>query len=121
MKTQITITDILLHYEDPLVVTAQDAAGGTFLGISFEDADSEGRLHFAFAQVDRPTMLEVVRGQVDLRTVLSERQAGIAVAAVAFGAPGEVVLAHVVDAIDEKVLPAPEMFLPCEAVAPLAA
>lgn len=120
-KIQITITDILLHYEDPLVVTAADNAGATFLGISFDDADSEGRLHFAFAQVDRPTMLEVVRGQRDMRSALNLCQAGKALVAVAFGAPGEEVSACIVDAIDEKVLPAPEMFLPCEAVVPLAA
>lgn len=121
MHRSITFTDTLLHYELPLVVTARDGVGGSFVGVSYGEDDSEGLHPFALVQVDRPTMQEVVRGQVDLRTVLAERPAGLVLVAKGHGAPGESVLALVAERVVEEALPLPGMFMPSETVAPLAA
>jgi len=69
----ITIQTTLLDCGDGRVVIANDAAERTMVGVSTDGA--------SFMQIDRVTMLELERGAIDLRTVLAERCAGIAVGA----------------------------------------
>jgi hypothetical protein len=70
----ITIQETLLDCAGGRVVLACDADHRAMLGVS----PLEGQ---AFVQIDRVTMLELERGMVDLHTVMTERCAGIAVAA----------------------------------------
>lgn len=74
----ITIQKTLAHYREGRVVIANDAQRRAFVGASLDD---EG---FVFVQIDRVTMLELERGDVDVRTVLAERGVGLA-----FEAPAE--------------------------------
>lgn len=113
-KHAVTFEDTLLHYEVPLVLGARDAFGRFFLGLSFGDDDADGNQHFALVQVDRPTWAEVLRGQVDLRTAMTERCSGLTLTAHGCGAPGESVFAIVVKSLPEAALPAPGMFLPTQ-------
>ena len=69
----ITIQTTLLDCGDGRVVIANDAAERPMVGVSTDGA--------SFMQIDRVTMLELERGAIDLRTVLAERCAGIAVGA----------------------------------------
>jgi hypothetical protein len=70
----ITIQQTLLECGDARVVLANDAAARPLVGVSV----SGGVSRPVFVQIDRVTMLELERGTVDLRTVLAERCAGIA-------------------------------------------
>ena len=74
----ITIQQTLLDCGDARVVLANDAACRPVLGVSLAARDAGQPV---FVQIDRVTMLELERGIVDLRTVLSERCAGIALSA----------------------------------------
>jgi hypothetical protein len=69
---RITIQETLRNGEDGRVVLACDADQRSMLGVS--QAGS-------FVQIDRVTMLELQRGMVDMHTAMTERCAGIAVAA----------------------------------------
>ena len=70
----ITIQETLLNFGDGRVVVACDADHGAMLGVSPRDGGS-------FVQIDRVTMLELQRGVVDMHTVMTERCAGVVVAA----------------------------------------
>jgi hypothetical protein len=74
----ITIQTTLLDCGEGRVVLANDAEARPLVGISMQRrSDAEP----VFVQIDRVTMLDLERGAVDLRTVLAERCAGIAVGA----------------------------------------
>lgn len=73
----ITIQETLLNCPEGRVVLARDAEQRQLLGVSPSDeADAP-----QFVQIDRVTMLELERGLVDLRTAMTQRCAGIVVAA----------------------------------------
>jgi hypothetical protein len=72
----ITIQTTLLDCGEGRVVLANDANERPVMGVSM--AGPAGGVP-VFVQIDRVTMLELERGAVDLRTVLAERCAGIAV------------------------------------------
>jgi hypothetical protein len=114
MPHNITFVDTLLHYEQPLVVTARDSAGGAFVGLSYGEEDADGLQHFALVQVDRPTMSEFVRGELDLLTLLTERQAGLLLLANAYGAPGETAVAALAEVLPPAALPESGMFMPAQ-------
>ena len=72
----ITIQETLLKCAEGRVVLARDADQRPMLGVSAEAGDAP-----KFVQIDRVTMLELERGQVDVRTAMTQRCAGIVVAA----------------------------------------
>ena len=74
----ITIQETLLHCTEGRVVLARDAEQRQLLGVSpmAEAADAP-----RFVQIDRVTMLDLERGLVDMRTAMTQRCAGIVVAA----------------------------------------
>jgi hypothetical protein len=74
----ITIQQTLLDCGEARVVLANDAACRPVVGVSLAAC---GAGEPAFVQIDRVTMLELERGTVDLRTVLTDRCAGIALQA----------------------------------------
>jgi len=74
----ITIQQTLLDCGEARVVLANDAACRPVVGVSL---DAHGAGEPAFVQIDRVTMLELERGTVDLRTVVTDRCAGIALPA----------------------------------------
>jgi len=70
----ITIQETLIDRPDGRVVLACDDAQRELLGVSPCDGD-------AFVQIDRVTMLELQRGEVDMHTAMTQRCAGIVVPA----------------------------------------
>ncbi len=76
MSSSITIRETLLKLEEGCVVLADDAAQRPVFGISPQDEHPGAP---AFVQIDRVTMLELERGQVDVHTAMKERCAGIIV------------------------------------------
>ncbi len=117
MRHPITVTDNLLHYDRPLVVTAMDAAGRQFVGLSYGPDAAEGLQAFAFVQVDRVTLTEFARGEVDLLTALTERHAGLILTGRAYGAPGEAAECDEQTEMPADALPQPGMFLPAQSAA----
>lgn len=74
----ITIQSTLLDCGEGRVVLANDAAARPVVGVSMAGRTADAPI---FVQIDRVTLLELERGAVDLRTVLADRCAGIAVGA----------------------------------------
>jgi len=74
----ITIQQTLLDCGEARVVLANDSSRREMVGVTMPNADTRPPL---FVQIDRVTMLELERGTVDLRTVLSERCAGLSLGA----------------------------------------
>jgi hypothetical protein len=74
----ITIQETLLTCPEGRVVLARDAEQRQLLGVSPRDEAPDAP---QFVQIDRVTMLELERGLVDLRTAMTQRCAGIIVAA----------------------------------------
>jgi hypothetical protein len=72
----ITIQTTLLECGEGRVVLASDAAERPVVGVSLSNSDAA-----VFVQIDRVTLFDLERGAVDVRTVLAERCAGIAVGA----------------------------------------
>jgi hypothetical protein len=110
----ITVRSILLHYDAPLVVTASDACGRAFVGLSFGDDAEDGLHDFAFVQVDRVTMTELLRGELDLRVLVTERCSGLILAGRCLGAAMESFTADVVSGYPVDALPRSGMYLPAE-------
>ena len=69
----ITIQKTLSHRDGHAIVLANDAQQRAFIGTP----SGGGAGDYRFVQIDRVTMLELERGTVDLRTVVSERCAGV--------------------------------------------
>jgi hypothetical protein len=112
MPFPITVTDTLLFHDQPLVVTATGGDGRILLGVCYGDDAADDLRLFAFVQVDRVTLSEFLRAQVDLLTALTERRSGLVFAGRAYGAPGEKVSCQVLDSVPPEALPEPGMFLP---------
>jgi hypothetical protein len=74
----ITIQETLLNCDDGRVVLANDAQHRQMMGVSLTSGPAGSP---AFVQIDRVTMLDLERGVVDLRTAMTQRCAGIVVAA----------------------------------------
>ena len=74
----ITIQETLLNCRDGRVVLACDGEQRSLLGVSPLEGEAGAPI---FVQIDRVTMLELERGVVDLHTAMTERCAGIVVAA----------------------------------------
>lgn len=72
----ITIQSTLLECGEGRVVLASDADARPVVGVSMAGPSDDSPV---FVQIDRVTLLDLERGAVDLRTVLVERCAGIAV------------------------------------------
>ena len=70
----ITIQETLLECVGARVVLANDADHRPLVGLSCEESGGP-----IFVQIDRVTMLELERGTVDVRSVLANRCAGVAV------------------------------------------
>ena len=74
MPSSITIRETLLNLEEGRVVVADDAAHRQIFGVSPQDSEPRAP---SFVQIDRVTMLELQRGEVDVHTAMHERCAGI--------------------------------------------
>jgi hypothetical protein len=77
MPSSITIRETLLDLDEGRVVLADDAAHRPVFGVSPQAIEPGVP---SFVQIDRVTMLELERGQLDLYTAMNERCAGIIVA-----------------------------------------
>lgn len=110
----ITFVDTLLQYEQPLVVTARDAAGRAFVGLSYGEGDAEGRENFALVQVGAADMFAFVQGQVDLQVLLTAQSSGLLLTVTSYGTPGESAHACVVDALPSAAMPRAGMFMPAQ-------
>lgn len=75
MPSSITIRETLLDLDEGRVVLADDAAHRPIFGVSPPDGDPAVP---AFVQIDRVTMLELERGELDVHTAM-KRCAGIIV------------------------------------------
>jgi hypothetical protein len=75
MPSSITIRETLLDLDKGRVVLANDAAHRPIFGVSLQDGDPGVP---AFVQIDRVTMLELERGELDVHTAM-KRCAGIIV------------------------------------------
>ncbi|WP_280156288.1 hypothetical protein [Piscinibacter sp. XHJ-5] len=71
----ITIQATLLNCPEGRVVLARDADQRPMFGVSVTGQAPK------FVQIDRVTMLELERGQVDVRTAMTQRCAGIVIGA----------------------------------------
>jgi hypothetical protein len=112
MSFSVTVTDTLLFYDQPLVVTAEGGDGRVLMGLSYGEDAPDDLQQFVFVQVDRLTMTEALRGQVDLLTALTERRTGLVFEGRAYGAPGEKVACQVLESVPAEALPKPGLFLP---------
>jgi hypothetical protein len=75
MPSSITIRETLLDLDEGRVVLANDAAHRPIFGVSPQDGDPGVPV---FVQIDRVTMLELERGELDVHTAM-KRCAGIIV------------------------------------------
>jgi len=111
MSFLVTVTEYLLFYEQPLVVTAVGGDGRILLGLSYGDDAADDQQQFAFVQVDRLTLNEFVLGRLDLLTALTERRTGLVFIGRAYGAPGEKVACQARESVPTEALPKSGMFL----------
>ena len=76
MPSSITIRETLLTLSEGRVVLADDGRQRPVFGVSLQDGEPGVP---AFVQIDRVTMLELERGELDVHTAMNERRAGIVV------------------------------------------
>lgn len=76
MPSSITILETLLNLHEGRLVRADDAQHRPVFGVSPQDGEPGAP---AFVQIDRVTMLELERGELDVHTAMNERCAGIVV------------------------------------------
>ncbi len=76
MPSSITIRETLLDLHEGRVVLADDGLHRPVFGVSMRDGEPGAP---AFVQIDRVTMLELERGELDVHTAMNERCAGIVV------------------------------------------
>src|SRR5438105_435209 len=73
---KVSVQATLTHYGDVDVVIASDEQHRSFMGVPLEGRNAESG-SFLFIEIDRVTVLELARGDVDLYTVMTERPIGL--------------------------------------------
>lgn len=114
MKRLVTITDILPHFNAPLVVAASDSGGRWYVGIAYADVDADGLQRFAFVSLDRATREALLTGEMDLQTAMTRHECGAPLLALAYGGVGELVLADAAPELPAEALPLSGMFMAAE-------
>lgn len=109
MTHALTIESIPLYYDEALVVLAHDNAGRRFVGLAFGDRHEA---QIAYVEVDRVTEREIVRGEIDLLELLTQRQAGLLLLGGPVHREGQIVLCESTESLPREALPAAGMFLP---------
>ena len=71
---QLVIEQTLSHYVDMKAVIARDAEHRSFMGVPVDGNDDRALL---FVEIDRVTVLELERGEVELQTVITQRGIGL--------------------------------------------
>jgi hypothetical protein len=72
---RVNVQATLSHYSDAKVVIASDDEQRSFMGVQL-DRGEDGA--FLFIEIDRRTVLELLRGEIDLQTAVTERGIGLA-------------------------------------------
>lgn len=111
----LTITDILLSYDAPLIVLAVNRHSHHFIGVNYEDGE-DGYL-FYFARVNDAALQDLRRAAVDVRYLVTRQRIGQYQVGELWGVPQESVRTRRVSAIATNILPAAGMFLPDETFA----
>ena len=69
----LTIHQTLSHYGDVDVVIASDRQQRSYMAVAANGDNSDALL---FVEIDRVTLLELERGEVELYTIMTERALG---------------------------------------------
>lgn len=106
----LKISEVLLAYDVPLVVTATDGRQRNYIGVNYADG-SEACL-FYFARVKDDDLEKLLREKVDVRYLLTKKRIGKFEFGELWGEAGETVSTESRDTVEEKILPKPGMFIP---------
>ncbi|MGZ2928359.1 MULTISPECIES: hypothetical protein [Pseudomonas aeruginosa group] len=110
---KLTISEIVLNYDVPLVVMAKAEKGNTFVGINFEDKEDGTPCSFYFVQPRRKLLAQFMEQKVDLRYLVTHGSYSRKFTAKTWAELGsEVVCSKLEGSIEEDMLPAPRLFNP---------
>ena len=112
MNILLTVLDVLLFHDQPLMMVATDMSGRRYVGLSYGDCGEDGRGPIAFGEVDRATLAELESGTLDARRMMTERYSGLILLAKGIGLAGDTLVGRSVPRLPPQALPLPGLFVP---------
>ncbi|HZV06036.1 MAG TPA: hypothetical protein VE999_13240 [Gemmataceae bacterium] len=98
-----TVTEVVVTYDEPLVIRAVDSLGKPYVGLNFSDTEKAYR--FAFAQVEAFMWQDYLQQRVDLRYLFTDGMKGSYRGGVLHGEVGEKFVTHLLNDEPVKFLP----------------
>lgn len=107
---KLKVTNTLLEYERPLVISAQDSKGRTYVGVNFEE--EENGYYFYFAQIRESTLKQFREGSCDLLYALTHKRLGKYRYGISWGEISNEIQTHIFNDLKPENLPKPGLFIP---------
>lgn len=110
---KLTVTEIILNYNVPLVVMAKNSKEGVFVGINYGGEDDGVPCFFYFVQPRRKFLHQFLEQKIDLRYLITHGSYKRKFSANTWADLGsEVACSKLESEITEEMLPAPRLFNP---------
>lgn len=106
---KLTVSEVLLAYEAPLVVLAEGPKNKLYIGVNY--ADGEDSYLFYFARVQQPDLAQLYQSRIDVRYLVTRLKLGKYELGEVWGDAGDVVTTSATDLVQSDWLPKPGMFL----------
>lgn len=104
----LTVKEVLLSYESPLVVLATNARQKQFVGVNYGDSRDGYQFYFSGAQDD--SIRGFVDGAFDLLYLLTRKHTGKYQVGISWGNPGHEVSTRPIGELLPSMLPKPGVF-----------
>lgn len=108
--TTLTISDVLLQYEVPLVVLAKDVKDKSFVGVNYADGDDA--CLFYFARIKEEDLNRLLQQRIDVRYLVTKKRVGQFYLGESWGTAGLQVQTKAQKEISAEMLPQAGMFIP---------
>ncbi|TXH06128.1 MAG: hypothetical protein E6R07_01155 [Nevskiaceae bacterium] len=110
---KLLVKEVLLSYDAPLVVLANDKGARQYVGVNYADADNEdGGYKFYFSRA-KPEMIGAFKeGSFDLLYILTKKNIGKYLCGETWASIGDELHTRPLESIPKHALPKPGLFIP---------
>ncbi|MDR7377644.1 hypothetical protein J2X19_002323 [Rhodoferax ferrireducens] len=113
--TRLSVTEVLLAYDGPLVVVANDGVGeSAYVGINYDDGETAHLFHFA--KVSQSNLQQLYDQRIDVRYLITKLRQGRHFLGEGWGNKGEKFIVKKVLALEPEWLPETGMFIAHQSV-----
>lgn len=106
----LSIYEVLLEYEAPLIVLARDKNEKSYVGVNYEPNENGHWFYFSHARAN--VIESFANGVCDLLYVVTHKHLGNYRKGIAWGDVGEVVNTAILHKLKRELLPKPGLFIP---------